>query len=39
MSLAETGLEGAAVLGTDFLGHAVLLVAVTLGSLGDSVTG
>ena len=37
--LAGTGLVAAAVLGTGFLGLAVLLVTATLGSLGASVTG
>ena len=37
--LAATGLVVAAVFGMGFLGLAVLLVAVTLGSLGASVTG
>ena len=39
MGLAATGLRAAAVLGTEFLGLAVLLLADTLGSLDASVTG
>ena len=39
LGVAATGLLAAAVLGTGFLGLAVLLVVVTLGSMCASVTG